>query len=438
MSTPNPSEARLRIAFGDESGRSSSWSQARFNSHDLGLEPTVIEDPSIRASGEEEEGYDGKFNLSGGLNVTYHAEDHERILASHFGSGSTPVEAPIDVWTKRYDRGQTDIAFPRLWAQIDDDLGRPMVYKPGIAQQMTWELGVDGLLNGVATMLFPRADTWSDAVAVAVTGTPSSPVLRGLPQLSLLSSSLLPDGDVYARVAVLPGGVQLTIEVKVGAAAVYSNQQTIDTGNDADGNPIYVEALDEDGDQIGDDGLPVEIHFPDAAYTVGDEFRFDREIGQWAISLPDSGAFSEVIAQIIIDGQPFRANQIGLTSTRPGVLDPAIGGRFVGNVLEIGDRTAEWTLNRKAQDRKMIDKLIREGTATIRLLARGDFIGATGVRRSLELRSMNCRLRGKTPGVSARDTFDESLTLRAYPSSDVTYPSSLNATVVNSVADITT
>lgn len=432
----NPSEARLQVAFGDESGPSSSWTQARFTSHDLGLEPTIIEDESIRASGEEEEGYDGKFDVSGALSAVYHAEDHERYIASHFGFGNAPVEDPTGVWTKRYDRGQTVNEFGPLWTRIDDDLGRPMVYKRATVSEMVAELGVDGLLTGRFTLLPTRADTWSDAVEVAVTATPDPPVVRGIPQLALLSAAQLPDGDIYVRVAVLPGGTQLTIEVKVGAGSAYSNQQTIETGNNADGDPIYVELLDEDGDQIGDDGLPVEVHFPNVAYTVADEFRFDREIPQWAIALPGSGAFNEVLAQVFVDGELFRLNQISLTSTRPAVLDPAIGGRFVGEVLERGDRTAEWSLSRRATDRKIIDKLIRAGSASVRLLARGDFIGATGVRRSLELRSMNCRVRGKTPGIGGRDTFDESITLRAHPSDDATYPSALNATMVNTVASI--
>jgi hypothetical protein len=84
----------------------------------------------------------------------------------------------------------------------------------------------------------------------------------------------------------------------------------------------------------------------------------------------------------------------------------------------------------------MIDKLIRAGSASVRLFARGDFIGATGVRRSLDLRSLNCRVRGKTPGIGGRDSFDESITLRAHASTDATYPSALNSTMVNSVEDI--
>lgn len=433
----NPTEARLRVAFGDEAGIDSSWQQMRFNSHDLGLEPTIIEDPSIRASGEEEEGYNGKYNITGGIAVTMHSEDHERLVASHIGTGNTPVELPATVFTKRYDRSQSDITFGRIWAQIDDNLGRPMTYKNAIVQEWRAELGVNGLLTSTFGLLPTRADTWSEAVELAATGTPEAPVLRGLPQLALLSESDLPDGDVYVKISALPGGTQLTIQVKVGATAAYSNSQVIETGLDSDGNPIYVELLDEDGEQIGDDGLPVEIHFPNNVHTIADEWRFDRETPSWPILLPDSGAFSEVLAQIYIDDEPFSLNQVTMVSTRPAVADPSIGGRFVSSVLERGDRTLEYTLSRRANDRKLIDKLIREGSARIRIFGRGDFIATTGVRRSLDIRSLNCRVRGKTPTIGDRTTFDESITLRAHPSTDVTYPSALNVTYINSVEDIT-
>lgn len=429
----NPAAAQARVAFGTQAGRTSAWTDFRFRSESLGLDFPTIEDDSIRAFGEQEQGLPSKIRVNGALPVNWQGEDHEKFIANFFGHGATPSESPTGVWTKKYAVQESDVDYISLWLEISRDLGRPELLVGAEVQQLQFSIAAATILNGSIQVFAPRAMFWGDAAEVVVTGTPNAPILRGIHDYAGLQ---LADPDIFVKVSSVGSDV-VTFQTKVGTAAAYSNSQgPLATGNDSDGNPIWHNLEDEAGVLIGDEGLPVQIHFPDDTLTAADEWEFTGTRAVWSQSLPTHSPFNEIYAEVYVDGTIFRTRDLGLTLERPIEPDDAIGGRFVDTVIEQGQRTAVWTLTRRASNLALYDKLLRAESATVRLQAYGALIGATGVRRQLIIRSLNCIPEGRGPNVAGRDTLDEQITLRAHPSTDGTYPSAVTIETVNSVEDI--
>ena len=435
MGIADGGDAKFRYGFGGEASPPAVWYGFRIREGEsLTGTSSLIEDDSIRGSGEESEGLDGKIPVGGGTPINLHIEDHHPIFASFFGAGATPVEAPTGVYLHRYSVSQADDEFGPLWLEAWRDQGRSDLLPACVPRQIEGSLSPNGLLTLSVDWLGTRVDRYSEAVELAATGTPPVPVLRGIPNSTVRD---LNDGDVYLRVSAINGAV-VTFEGKVGSAAAYSNTFDVTVGVNGDGEPRWADVEDQAGDAVGTDEIPIQVHLPSTTdLTVADEWRFDAPRPEFASVLPTESAVSEVLAQIYLDGEIYEVNTLGFTMTRPAEHDEVIGGRFHPRIAQTGIRTMQWTLTRKArQSSAWFDRVLAGESVSLRLVGRGPFIGATGVRRSFTLVSMNAKATDSpvTGQVGSATNFQETVTLRAYPSTDGTYPDAATVDIVNSIA----
>lgn len=427
---PNPSNLQIRVGFEATEGLGdvSVWQDFRVRSESLGADFPTIQDDSIVAFAEEQEGLESKIDPSGDLSVNWAAEDHAKFLAAFQGKGLTPAEAPTGVWTHKLSPHETAVTFGTVALDISRDLGRPEIYVGGRPQQITFAAAPRTLLNGAISMLHPRFHTWkAGALVGGGSGTQTIPYVRGLPSYANL---IVADGDLYTDITVAPSGGVMTVRFKVGAAGTFGTAIVVAAGTWYD---VNVGASDTPAGTLD---LPVQVMWASLVGVIGDKTLHARTRTVWTQSLPVSSALNEIACSIWVDGTKFRVSDFGATLTRPAERDEIIGGRFIDTVVEYGERTCVYTLSRRALDLTMVNKLWRAESVEFRMDAYGPLIGATASRRRLSLISKNCKPEGKAPSVGGKTEFNEDITLRAHPSDDATYPASVTIEVVNSQSSL--
>ena len=370
------------------------------------------------------------------------AEDHAKWLAGFFGKSAPPVESPTGVWLHKLAVTETDVDFPdRMALEISRDRGRPDFYTGVLPSQLTFNVGPRSLLNGAVSLVIPRFHHFDDPTQIVGAGT-SLPFLRGLYNVANLQEADPDVADLFLQISAVPGtgGADFDILAKLGLATTYDGAAIpVFVGNDTESNPIFQRLLHTASNvDVGQsEDLPVEAHWKDATgATVLDEFRIPRRRDVWTQTLPTKAVFNEIAIFVRVDGLEERTRDLSLTFTRPGERDEAIGGRFVDQVLEQGQRTYAGQLNRRALSRTFTDRLIAGEPFELEVDAASIPIGATGIRRRMKLIAKNCRASGRTPSVGGRATFDEAIAFRCHPSVDVTYPAAMTVEVTNSQASL--
>ena len=387
-----------------------------------GAEFPTIPDDSILAGGEEQAGLESKIDPTGATPVNWSTEDHIKALLNFFGGSTTPAESPTGVWLHRMSNRQTSVVPGTLAMEISRDLGQPELYVGGYAKQIQMNLAPRAMLNGSIDWLFPRFHTWKTPAQSVGTPPTTTAFLRGLSKYSYLTAA---DGDVYVKISVAPSGGSMGIQVKVGAVGTYGSTITVAAGSWYD--------LSDNVDYIGDLDLPVQIKFTDLlTYALNDVLKFARERAVWTQSLATGAQLNEIAAFIYIDDVAFPVNQLAFVGNRPADRREVIGGRFIDTIDQFGERTYTVTLNRRATDLAIINRLRRGQSVSFRMDAYGPLIGSTTSRRRLSLIGKNGKLGGKTASVGGKAAFDEPINIRFHPSSDGTYPAPMTCEVVNS------
>lgn len=432
---PNP--ANLQVRYGFEAtkglGNPATFQDCRVLSETLGAELPTIPDDSIIPDAEHGEGLPTKIAVGGDLNVNWMPEDHAKFIAAFFGKSATPTQSPTGVWLHKMAVTETDVSFSELAIEVERDLLRPELMVSGLPSQLTFNAGPRSLLNGAITMQHPRFHMFEDSVQTL--GSSTDPFIRGY---STYANLALTDGDIYVEVSAVPGGADFDIKAKIGAGSTYDGAVIpITVGNDSNGDPIWTTLTDENDDQIGSVDLPVQVHWANLTSVIAtDEWRFDRERAVWTPTLPASSALNEIAINIQVDGVNFRIRDIAMTLTRPVVPDEVIGGRFIEEVVEFGQRIYTGQLNRLALDTTMIDRLLRAKSFDLQMDCDSTFIAATGVRRRLSLIAKNCIPSGRTPSVGGAAQFDEPIDFEMHPSTDGTYPAAITCEIKNSQASL--
>ena len=435
----NPANALVRCGFEGTRGYGdvTTWKDMRIRSEALGAELPGIEDDSIIENAEQPETLESKIDAGGDLALNWTPNDHAEVIAAFFGSGKTPVLAPAGVYTHRFAVSESDVAWDTLAVEVSRDLGRPTLYTSCMPSVLNFNVGPRSLLNGTAGIVTPRFHYFGDAVEVAVGTTPDPPIPRGYPIYSQLVKINDDEARLYLKVDGAPVVDDFDILTKVGAAASYGTTDNPFTAGLWGPNGQFDGIWDESDVAFGEFGVPVELLWESTtAMVTDDEWYLPMYRTVWSQSLPVASALNEVYCIITLDGTKFRTRDVACSLTRPIELDEVVGGRFVDEIIEQGQRTATWTLNRRAIDNDLVYRLLRAESFEMELTAYGPEIAATGVRHSMKLISKNCKPSGRTPSVGGRDTFDESLTATAHPSGDGTYPSAVTCELVNSQAVI--
>jgi hypothetical protein len=428
----NPADSRFRVAFGTlAGGPTSAFTGLRLRSETLGFEAATIEDDSIRGSSGPPEPLESKLDVGGSTPINWSAEEHLRLWANLHGAANAAVESPTGVFTQRFGRSQSGVTFPTpLLIDAYRDDGRPERYSNIQVQSYSFTNSPRAIENGEVALLGSRFDIFDDAEEVAVTATPSAPVLRGIPKFSHLGSA---DGNVFFKVTTGPSGGAVGISLKVGAAASYSFEITGVTA------AAWFDALDESGAHIGDEGLPVQFYLPDVTLTLNDEWRFDRERAAWSQVLPAAAVFNEIATAVFMDGASFRINEYSVTVAKPWTIDEVIGGRFMDDLLLRGDwPTVEGTINRNnLGTRDLRDRLLRAEPFALIIDRYSSTIESTTSRRRWRSIMPRCIPGGRSASIPDRLTFPEALNFTAHASADVTYPDPITEELTTSTEDIT-
>lgn len=429
MTALDASQAHVRMALASTiMGRHlGALLDTRFRSESFAIGNPGIQPEDITADAYQESPDITKFEVGGGtpeLAVTWAPDDHYLILASHFGGSATPVEAPTGVWTHHLGAGETDVVFGDLNLEIWRHKDRGYLFTNFLPAQLTFEIGPRGYLIGSAQFSGNRFCLLGDAVIVTATGTPEVPAVRGF------ARSTLADDVFLEAQSISP----LVVKCKVGSGSTYDGANIAIT--DGEWSPPLTDEADAD---LGGEGESVQIYVGDSSgWTVGDEIRIPYQRADWAATLPASSRGNEVLATILLDGVEAGLRSVTLTSTRPATVDEVIGGRFSDGRDESGFRSATWGITRRAiREVGLEDKLLHASEVQLRMTVLGPVIGATGVRRQLIFRSLNCRPTGETFAVGGPDNPEEAYELSAHPSTDGTYPHALNVEIVNGIADLT-
>jgi hypothetical protein len=439
----NPASAQMRVGFEAANsglGDVGTFQDMRFRSETLGAELPLIQDDSIAPFGEEAEGEQSKIDPSGAINVNWMTEDHAKLLAAFFGAGATPVDlGGAAAYRHRMQVTETDVSFGRLAIEVSRDRGRPDYYTGAIPSQLSFSIASRGFLTGSAQLVMPRFMHHDDPTVVA--GTGPTPYIRGLYGYDDLALATADLGDLFLEITAHPGtgGADFDVKAKIGTAGVQGAAIPITVGNDADGNPIFTDLLHTASDvHVGQGAeLPISVHFKTATGSaLADEWRFARRRDVWTQTLPVKSLCNEISASIEIAGTKTRLKNVGLTLTRPVALDEAIGGRFSDFSIEQGERTAVWTLSRRALGLDLANRLLAGEPASMELNCLSTLVSGSVFRRQMYFVSMNCLVEGRTSSIAGRQTFDETITLRAHPNNDATYPSAIALDLVNTQADL--
>jgi Phage tail tube protein len=428
----NPSRTQARFSFEGTPGLGDpvEWTDFRLLSEGVGAELPLITDESLNPAGEQEQGDPGKINLGGPLNVNFHAEDHAKLLAAFFGLGATAVESPTGVFTHRFSALEEDIVFPCGVLEIAPAERSPYVYTGVVPNALNFSAAPNNYLSGSVGLAIPRMHPFADQAIVAGT-PPDVAYLRGLPRFDTAEDATDTERRIYIQVQSKTAST-VTIKCKIGAAASYSGADIVCTEGE------WTRLTDEADAEVGSFDLPVEIMFTEANnYTANDAIYFQTERPIWTPALNARSVFNEIFMEILIDGEVERVNAFTAALTRPVERDENIGGRFVDATYEQGVRTAVFTINRRAfKTETMLHRLLRAESLALRVNALSTLIGSTVVRRQLSLIAPNCLLEGRTPSVGGASEFPELVTLRAFPSDDVSYPSAVTAELVLGTEDL--
>jgi hypothetical protein len=419
---------QARMAFADGDARNSgAWHDLRVRpGESFGVENPLIQPDDISAALYQDPGLISKFTLGGGnptLPVNWAIPDHYLAIAAHFGHGAAAVESPAGVWTQKLSVSQTAVTFDdRVNIEIWRDKLRGYLYERCLVSQLQFSVSPRGLLQGQIQCVGNRFTLFGEAIEITATGTPEAPKVNGFYRADLAD-------DIFIEVAsVAPASVK----VKIGAVATYDGTAIPVTDDE-----IAILA-DENDVALGGEGEDVQLVVSDTSgWTVGDEWQVPYRRPQWASSLPVADQLNEVAVRIYIDGVVARLRQAQATSTRPGVLDEAVGGRFTDLIRENGFWTAEWAISRTAlQEVGLEDALLHANAISLRMEAPGGLIGATGIHRRLVARSLDCRPTGNTVQIGSADDAEEAYTLTAHPTTDVNYPDALTVELVSEVEDL--
>lgn len=431
MATPNPAATQIRYGFEATEGLrdSASLIDMRVRSETMGGNFPLIAVDDIVAGAEEAEGLPTKIDPSGDLNVNWNAEDHAKLLANHFEKGAAPSTLASGAYLHKLATSETNTTFKSLQFEISRDTGQPQFYPGCQVQAVDFSLSPGGLLTGKASILAPRFDTWAPAVGITLDASPVLPHLRGLPNET---NYLLTDGNVKFKVTTAPSMGTMGIKFTLGEAGTYGSSDEITV---AIGAWYDAKLTATDVGDIGSKDMPVQIYFTDlTGYAADDEISFHREATVWSQSLAACSPFNEIAATVYVDSAAFRVRDLTLSSTRPVIRDPYIGGRFQDVMLEQGKFHRQLTIKRRNLDRSLQNKIMYAKKFGFRLDIYSGQLGATNYQRRISLIGLYAKPSGKTASVQNATTYEDDITATFLPGSDGTYPSSLTCEIVNSAS----
>lgn len=366
--------------------------------------------------------------------VAWDSETLCKLVASALEGGATPVEAPTDVWTHKLARSLTDVTFGQGFAfERNRDDSEPQLFRDGHTSQLVFTFAEGAVLTGTVQMSFTRMDYMGDRQEVAVTATPTPPIVRGFPDLTHRRDATSGEWFLKRVAGATPPAIR--VQEKWGAAAVYSASRDILPGR------WYV-AHDEAGLPIGDprqgEDFALNFQLPVDDGTDADEWKFDRLRG---VFVPSASPiyFPTVLCTVEVDGDQIEwcPTQIQVTYNRPVRQPPCFPGRFRTKTLRRGKHSVEVTLQREYEDRLLQDKLEHAESIALRVSCKGtQYVAASTVQHELILEFPLLRPSGPTATVTAETQSDEQLTFSGHDDLSAGDPDLMTATFVNSLTTI--
>lgn len=427
----NPSNGMMRNALEATEGIlvNSGFHYHDFVSESLTSLQEVIEQRSITRSAQQPLSAESKIALGGQFDTDLNAEGHVHYLANAQKKFDTSTLTTGVYQHKLAPSAGT--AFPTsMQVEVFRDDDMPQVFHGSRVNQVSLGLGLRQFLQCQFGIISPMADYWRYPTQEAGSGGPF-PLLRGLANYANRTAA---DPDIYMKCI---SAASKTFAVKIGNAATYG--ATLNTITNA---TTWYDLVDSNGTgRIGDKGIKVEGYFPNfTSLADNDEWKWSAARAEWVPVYPDVVPFNEVYAEIIVDGEEFRTNQLTLNLTRPVTGIYSIGGRFPKLVRERGRRQVAGTLVREYLTNDLRIKLENAKTFALRVVAETNIpIGSTAYYHAIEAIAPLCRLGGPTPTIGSETQMDENLTFTCHP--DPTdgdgNVDDLQLYVTNSIANIT-
>lgn len=438
----NPGAATMRVATVKTPGcipDAADFVDHEFISETLANEQAGVERESITNAAQKPVPEPGKFQTDGEVEVELNAEQHPHYLAN-IQTKITTTSPATDVYEHRLGVTEDDDFPVSLCVQVNRDDGMPQSFRDGSVNEATITLEEGGLLKANFALIFTRGDYFDDPTQVEDGATPnSSPQLRGIPNYTNWN---LADGDIYIKATSAHAAGTYSAVAKIGAAATYGVADfDVLTGLDANGNPRWVNVVNSNGGaEIGTRANPVQItHLVGTGVEIDDEFRFNRERGEWVPAYADVPIFNEVNAFLYVDGAEICIEEFELSISRPVTRKRCIGGFFTRKILRRGAREVTLTLGRQYDDTFFRKKL--EGAQSIYFLleARSGEEFETGFEHGMDIFCPNVKLTGRPATVESSDEFPEQITGTCHASAAgvLGFFDDVTVTFINSIPDLT-
>lgn len=418
-----------------------------FVNESLSANIETIQRESIFSNAQRPEGLPSKIVTGGDIAIEVDAEGHAIFMANI--QQRVTVTEPAGGGAGVYDHLLAPSATTEVPATFTVEAWRDdnqaQLFVGSRVAEMAFSIAVRTLLTATVTIQSAYTHYWADAVQTTTAGAGTAvPFLRNYPAYSDWVTGV--DGDIYLRVkdaSGLPGA--LVLEAKVSAAAAYgaADFTITNAGVDANGLPYWFPIVDSNGAGgafIGSRDMPVEVFFDVFTGLANtDEWRFDRDRGEWTPVFPDIPPFNEIFATITIDAEEFCLEQVDITITRPVVDIFCIGGRFADRTLRRGIADVTGSIQRQYLDTDLRKRLERQEPFKLKVQAYSGEEIIAGWEHAILIVCPKCIANGATTSVTAVDDYPETLDFSSHPSplDGEGYVDDATIVLTNSIADLT-
>ncbi len=438
-----PGNALARVAWEADEGHVDSASTVVFHDFRIrgiagGDEAPTVDPETLESGGQRSQGLPSIIRSSRELPVAWETSGLGFFIASMQQASKTPtVLTGGQSFQHKLAPSETDVIFKqtqsvRLWR--DTPFAQIMT---GVkVDTLVIDASTEAVISGTVSLKARQSSYWDLATVILEGGTPTRPVLRGLPRYAELS---IADHDVFIKVTNTTGPV---IDVKVGSAAAYAAiALTV-----VPGTPLTL--TDEAGVLIGEVDNPVELFIPIGAsgYTLNDEWEFKsrQTSAPWTPSLPALRALNTIHAVSSIGPiggplVPVRLNNFVVTVASPLDEDFHLGDVYTPGLAELANREVSITIDRRHIDTLLEERLVSKEPFELQIIIDSrTVIGSSTDLYTMQIDCKFCIFEGVTANPTAPGSFPEPLTIMCYPSStDATFPDDITFTINNDIADMT-
>lgn len=420
----NPANGQIRVGHEPLPGiLPTTWHDHRFVSESLSDERETLELESIVNAAQAAEPLQSMFETNGDIEVELDAEGHLPYFVNAQNKNETTVVVASEVFLHKLaptESVQGPNTFQNeVWR--DDDFGQ--LFQNGRVGEISIDFEKRAVGKTTISNVYGRSSHFANTVVVEDGATPndSIPQIRGQHRYAILSLA-----DVAAATQKLwvkitditdigTGTIVARAKIGAGAYGVASDFDIIG-GLDSSGNPRWNEVLLDSGLGAGPRDNPIEIFIEDlTGQEVSDEYSWDAQRGVWVAALPDVPVFNTIFTYIYLEDVRVCIDSINLTLTRPVEPQECIGGSYPQGVLERGQRSVIWTINRKYVDTHMRKRLMTGEPVGIRVDCYSGTEFYTGHEHFMSFVSSRVKFGGRTASIGGKAEMDEELVGQAFP-----------------------